>query len=29
MAVAYAGYLVDGQKAEKLGRAIGFPRPPC
>ncbi len=29
MGVAYVGYLVDGQKAEKLGRAIGFPRPPC
>jgi hypothetical protein len=29
MAVAYAGYLVDGQKVEKLGPAIGFPRPPC
>ena len=29
MGVAYVRYLVDGQQAEKLGRAIGFPRPPC
>lgn len=29
MGVAYVRYLLDGQRAEKVGRTIGFPRPPC
>ncbi len=29
MGVAYVRYLLDGRRAEKVGRTIGFPRPPC
>jgi hypothetical protein len=29
MGVAYVRFLLDGSKAEKVGRTIGFPRPPC
>ncbi len=29
MGVAYVQFLLDGQRAEKVGRTIGFPRPPC
>jgi hypothetical protein len=29
MGVAYVRYLLDGLRAEKVGRTIGFPRPPC
>jgi hypothetical protein len=27
--VAYVAFVVTGAKAQKLGRAIGFPSPPC
>jgi hypothetical protein len=27
--VAYVSFVVTGAKAQKLGRAIGFPSPPC
>jgi hypothetical protein len=29
MGVPYVQFLLDGQRAEKVGRTIGFPRPPC
>jgi hypothetical protein len=29
MGVAYIGYILVGDKAEKVGKSIGFPRPPC
>ncbi|HEX3453165.1 MAG TPA: hypothetical protein VHS03_00955 [Gaiellaceae bacterium] len=29
MGVAYVRYVLTGAKAEKVGKAIGFPRPPC
>jgi len=27
--VAYVQFIVTGAKAQKLGKAIGFPSPPC
>lgn len=29
MGVAYVRYMLVGARAEKVGKAIGFPRPPC
>jgi hypothetical protein len=29
MGVAYVRYILVGSKAEKVGKSIGFPRPPC
>jgi hypothetical protein len=29
MGLAYIRYTLTGAKAEKVGKAIGFPRPPC
>jgi hypothetical protein len=29
MGVAYVQFMLTGSKAEKVGRSIGFPRPPC
>jgi hypothetical protein len=29
MGVAYVKFMLTGSKAEKVGKSIGFPRPPC
>jgi hypothetical protein len=29
MGVAYVQFMLTGSKAEKVGKSIGFPRPPC
>ena len=29
MGVAYVQFMLTGAKAEKVGKSIGFPRPPC